>query len=266
MSRASCREKKAYLITYEDGDREEMDTAEVMAHLVTSPQQLLEIQAQIDSSSSDSMSTSGNDVQDESGETKRLRLTTNVAFFMPPKPLPPPPLPSSPELLPRLSEFWTTHGLHCNDSTLDDETLRVIQALNETIPRPLLRLREESVPRSLVVGADCIRRLPPDLEFWFLSVVQKEQLVTIYRNCGTAKKFIRLSELKARGTLLEVSALASAKKLALMSLCRGLGLSTSSRNKKEEGMVLYQRTREHALELVETEIQCVLCAKRKLRS
>jgi hypothetical protein len=116
------------------------------------------------------------------------------------------------------------------------------------------------------VGADCIRRLPPDLEFWFLSVVQKEQLVTIYRNCGTAKKFIRLSEFKARGTFLEVSALASAKKLALMSLCRGLGLSTSSRNKKEEGMVIYQRTREHALQLVETEIQCVLCAKRKLRS
>jgi len=26
--------KKAYFITYEDGDREEMDTAEVMAHLV----------------------------------------------------------------------------------------------------------------------------------------------------------------------------------------------------------------------------------------
>jgi hypothetical protein len=127
--------------------------------------------------------------------------------------------------------------------------------LNKFVPYPFFREKEEVVPRSPLVGADNVRRLPPDLDALLLSLPQKEQLVTIYRNYTSASKFLFLQALQARAAELGVGPLCDASVSKLKELCTSLGLQTTRANKNTRaGPELYGRVHAHVTRYIDIEI------------
>ena len=76
---------------------------------------------------------------------------------------------------------------------------QTVDELNKNIPRPLLRPNEETVPKSAIAGADGNFRLPRSIAERFLTVGQKQQLVTIFRNMVAAEIYLEHIRLKALG-------------------------------------------------------------------
>ena len=111
-------------------------------------------------------------------------------------------------------------GPNCHNNELPASTQQTVDELNKNIPRPLLRPNEETVPKSALAGADGNFRLPRSIAERFLTVGQKQQLVTIFRNMVAAEIYLEHIRLKALGAKRKLRSLRMMKNEELFNLCK----------------------------------------------
>ena len=249
---------KVYMVTYEDGEKEEKTEIEIEDLIASMDDPSMSWPAaHCTPSSRSSINVDDTVIQfplavqqsltagpTETVALRQLRSQWHIKA----------PLPSAPKLTVSkvdtrspnhygATDFSRMYGPGCHTADMDEDMAKAINELNEAVPQPLLRPNEEAIPRSAVMGADQQRRLPDGLNGRFLSAVQCEQLVTVYRNYCAAKDFIQYSRFKKKGNDSGVKALQELSQKHQEAILRenGYMVTTTGKHKKAITKEIYER-------------------------